>query len=146
MDGAYRVILVPVDLAEPQLTQEALRHALFFANQGNATLYLLHVHPAMPTAFLSEYPEQIAELRDAALQQAEDRLAALVASLPLAADRVAVKVSWGSIYDEILKEAEGCGADLIIIGSRRPSMSTYLLGSNAARVVRHASMSVLVVR
>lgn len=137
MDGTYNMILVPVDLEEPQLTEVALKHALFLAEQSQASLRLLHVHSPVPTIFMSEYPQQIAELRDAALQQAERRLEALAAG---------VKVCWGSIYDEILKEAGACGADLIVIGSRRPSMSTYLLGSNAARVVRHASISVLVVR
>ncbi|AGH73250.1 universal stress protein [Edwardsiella piscicida] len=146
MDGTYNMILVPVDLEEPQLTEVALKHALFLAEQSQAALRLLHVHPSVPTIFMSEYPQQIAELRDTALQQAEKRLEALAASLPLSPERTSVKVCWGSIYDEILKEAEACGADLIVIGSRRPSMSTYLLGSNAARVVRHASISVLVVR
>ena len=44
------------------------------------------------------------------------------------------------------KFIEKGGADLIIIGSHRPAMSTYLLGSNATTVVRHAGCSVLVVR
>jgi nucleotide-binding universal stress UspA family protein len=52
----------------------------------------------------------------------------------------------GGIYPEILGEADACGADLIVIGSHRPAMSTYLLGSNAKTVVRHAKCSVLVVR
>jgi nucleotide-binding universal stress UspA family protein len=33
-----------------------------------------------------------------------------------------------------------------VIGSHRPSMAIYLIGSNAARIVRHAKCSVLVVR
>ncbi|MRE16589.1 universal stress protein, partial [Escherichia coli] len=37
-------------------------------------------------------------------------------------------------------------ADLIVIGSRRPNISTHLLGSTAAGVVRYADISVLVVR
>jgi nucleotide-binding universal stress UspA family protein len=37
-------------------------------------------------------------------------------------------------------------ADLIVVGSHRPAMKDYLLGTNAARVVRHAHCSVLVVR
>ena len=48
--------------------------------------------------------------------------------------------------DKILERAEAISADLIIIGSRRPSISTYLLGSTAAAVVRYAKTSVLVVR
>ena len=52
----------------------------------------------------------------------------------------------GGVYPEILAEAKDWGADLVVIGSHRPAMSTYLLGSNATTVVRHATCSVLVVR
>ena len=52
----------------------------------------------------------------------------------------------GSIYEEIISAADNCKADLIIIGSHRPALKDYLLGPNAARVVRHARQSVLVVR
>ena len=45
-----------------------------------------------------------------------------------------------------LAEAEDWGADLIVVGSHRPTMATYLLGSNAKTIVRHAKCSVLVVR
>lgn len=38
------------------------------------------------------------------------------------------------------------GADLIVMASQRPELKDYLLGPNAARVVRHAEQSVLVVR
>ena len=51
-----------------------------------------------------------------------------------------------SIYDQILAFAEDMGADLIVVGSHRPAMKDYLLGTNAGRVVRHAKCSVLVAR
>jgi nucleotide-binding universal stress UspA family protein len=52
----------------------------------------------------------------------------------------------GGIYHELLQEAKGWNADLIVVGSHRPVMSDYLLGSNAKTIVRHAQCSVLVVR
>ena len=55
-------------------------------------------------------------------------------------------VRLGSVYNEVLEEADGTGTDLIVVGSHRPTMATYLLGSNAAAIVRHATCSVLVVR
>ena len=55
-------------------------------------------------------------------------------------------VRLGSVYNEVLDEAEKTGADLVVIGSHRPTMATYLLGSNASTIVRHAKCSVLVVR
>ena len=51
-----------------------------------------------------------------------------------------------SIYAEVLGVAEEAEADLVVLGSHRPAMKVYLLGTNAARVVRHARCSVLVAR
>ncbi|MCP3868497.1 MAG: universal stress protein [Gammaproteobacteria bacterium] len=51
-----------------------------------------------------------------------------------------------SIYSDILADAERSGADLIVIASHQPELSDYLLGSNAAKVVRHAKCDVYVVR
>lgn len=42
--------------------------------------------------------------------------------------------------------ADKLGCDLIVLSSHRPEMRDYLIGPNAARVVRHAKQSVLVVR
>ena len=45
-----------------------------------------------------------------------------------------------------LAEAEDWGADLIIVGAHKLSMATYLLGSTASAIVRHANCTVMVVR
>ena len=55
-------------------------------------------------------------------------------------------IAHGSIYEEILATADKLEVDLIVVGSHRPALKDYLLGPNAARVVRHARQSVLVVR
>ncbi len=55
-------------------------------------------------------------------------------------------VGHGKVYAEILRVARETAADLIIMASHHPEVSDYLLGSNAAHVVRHAECSVLVVR
>jgi nucleotide-binding universal stress UspA family protein len=44
----------------------------------------------------------------------------------------------GKIYDEILRAADKLGVDVIVMGSHRPELKDYLLGPNAARVMRHA--------
>ena len=56
------------------------------------------------------------------------------------------RVHHGTIYEEILRVAAQTGCDLIVVASHRPALKDYLLGPNAARVVRHAACSVLVVR
>ncbi len=52
----------------------------------------------------------------------------------------------GPVTAEILDCADELGADLIVIGSHRPGLKDYLLGSTAARVVRHAECPVYVDR
>jgi nucleotide-binding universal stress UspA family protein len=79
-------------------------------------------------------------------RDAEEKLAAVAAEIPLPQERVSAVVTMGSVYGDVLAEAENTATDLIVVGSHRPSMATYLIGSNAARIVRHAKCSVLVVR
>ena len=73
-------------------------------------------------------------------------LETMAAKLGLPKDRVSISSPFGSIYDEVLKEAAAMNADLIVVGSHSPNWSTYLIGSNATKIVRHALCSVLVVR
>ena len=84
---------------------------------------------------------------DAAQQEGSaKRLAALADGVRLPKARVSSVVTLGGVYHDVLKEADEIGADLIVVGSHRPTMATYLLGSNAASIVRHAKCSVLVIR
>ena len=52
----------------------------------------------------------------------------------------------GQAARKILDFADDTDNDLILIASHRPGMSDYLLGSTAARVVRHAGCAVHVLR
>ena len=55
-------------------------------------------------------------------------------------------VAIGSAYEEVLKVASDIKVDLIVIGASKPDLKDYLLGPNAARVARHAKVSVYIVR
>lgn len=53
----------------------------------------------------------------------------------------------GIPYEEIVKKAEACNADLIVMGTHgRKGMDHLLFGSTAERVVRGASIPVMTVR
>jgi len=140
----YKKILVPVDLAEGDTTQLALDAALALANvESDATLRLVNVQPLVPVAFIDYIPPNFdEEIRETA----EKELADAAAKITLPRERVSSAVRFGAVYPEVLAEAEDWGADLIVVGSHRPTMATYLLGSNAKTIVRHAKCSVLVVR
>lgn len=55
-------------------------------------------------------------------------------------------IATGRAYEEVLKLAEKSKPSLIVVGSHKADLTDYLLGPNAARVVRHAKCSVYVVR
>ena len=56
------------------------------------------------------------------------------------------KVCFGNVRDEIIKLSKEGEYDVIVIGSKNPSITTHLLGSNAESILRYATIPVLVVR
>ncbi len=140
----YKKILVPVDLSEPDMTELALGAAVALAATGEgAQLRLVNVQPLVPMAFSDYIPPNFdEEMR----KSAEKEMGAIAAKVSFPADRVTSTVRFGAVYPEVLGEAEDWGADLVVVGSHRPTMATYLLGSNAKTIVRHAKCSVLVAR
>ncbi len=139
----YKSILVPIDLAESELSDPAVRAAVSFAEASGGTVRLIYVRSLVPITYMEFVPADF----DAEQQSdAEAKLAAIAAKVPLPAEQVSAKVLVGSVHGEVLAEAEAAGVDLIIIGSHEPGMLAYVLGSNASTIVRRAKCSVLVVR
>jgi nucleotide-binding universal stress UspA family protein len=139
----YNSVLVPVDIAEPDTARPAIARAVDLAHASHGTIRLIYVRSILPVTYMEFVPPDF----DAEQQrEAEQKLAEIAAGIPLPTERVSAVVTMGSVYNDVLQEAEKSAADLIVVGSHRPSMATYLIGSNAARIVRHAKCSVLVVR
>ena len=142
----YKTILVPVDLDEMTLTEAALTEVRALAAQDVVQISLLYVMQ-VPDCSLSRLNKETKRFEDILADECLAKMQTLAESIPLTEpSRISCQIRKGSIYDEVLKQAQEIDADLIVIGSRRPSMSTYLLGSNATKIVRHAATSVLVVR
>jgi nucleotide-binding universal stress UspA family protein len=139
----FKTILVPVDLGEMEASKPAIAKAVELAQSGEGTLRLIYVRSIVPVTYMEFMPPTFDEEQQG---ESEKKLADLAASIDLPAERVSAVVRLGSIYNEVLDEAEKTGTDLVVIGSHRPTMATFLLGSNASTIVRHAKCSVLVVR
>ena len=139
----FNKILVPVDLSEPDMIKTALDEALGLAKAGDAQLRLVNVQPLVPVAFIDYIPPNF---DDQLRETTEKDLADLAVKIDYPQTRVSTIARFGAIYPEVLAEAQEWGADLIVLGSHRPTMATYLLGSNATTIVRHAKCSVMVVR
>ncbi|MFC0225586.1 universal stress protein [Serratia aquatilis] len=141
----YKTILVPVDIAEDVLTEHALEHVEYLAKMSGAKVHFFHALPDA-SAFVTAYSFGIKEFENQAEVKAIEGLKKIMAEIDLPVERLSYTISFGSPRDEVLQLAEEIEADLIVIGSRRPSVKTYLLGSNAAAIVRHAKISVMVIR
>jgi nucleotide-binding universal stress UspA family protein len=139
----FKTILVPVDILDVDTARPALERATALAEASGGTVRLVHVRSLVPLTYMEFVPATFDEEQQ---RVAEDKLAEVAASVKLREERVSSVVRLGSIYGEVLDEADKTGADLVVVGSHRPSMATYLLGSNASTIVRHATCSVLVVR
>lgn len=143
VSAMFNRILLPVDTAEPELARPALAHAADLARSSGALIRLIHVRPFMVDAALEYLPQHYFDEEE---RQAVSELQALARDMGLDGAQVSCASPVGTIYDHVIAAATEFNADLIVIGSHRPAMSTYLIGSNAARIVRHAKCSVLVVR
>ena len=135
-------ILVPLDVNVDKTTSEALALASEIAKARGSKINLLHVVERMPGYITPHLPD---DFRNTSLKTAADDLKAAATAHGLNGG-TELTVREGNPSAEILDYAKNCGAEMIVMASHDPGMADYLLGSNAARVVRHAHCSVLVVR
>ncbi|WP_439924773.1 universal stress protein [Nitrobacter sp. JJSN] len=139
----FKSILVPIDLTDTDLAKPAIATAVSLSQASNGAIRLLNVLHMTPV-MLAEYMPADFDVQHR--QSSEDALAIVASEIRLAPSRISSAVRQGSIYHEILEEAQAINADLIVMASHRPAMRSYFLGSNAGHVVRYATCSVLVVR
>lgn len=134
----YKNILVPVAYDEDHDPARALALARTMA-APEARITLLHVMDEVPAYALSYLP---GDFRKDAREAVEADMAAQIAGIEGAAGAVIEGHAGRAIVDF----AAETGVDLIVIASHRPGLSDLFLGSTAARVVRHATCSVHVMR
>jgi universal stress protein A len=137
-------ILTPIDFSDA--SKKALKYALAFAKQFQASLHLLHVveFATVGSEFgaveLSRLVEDMQEnAQQQLIQWVKDEIGGQVPSEAV--------VRTGRPYAEIITTAQELEIDLIIIASHgHSSLAHVLLGSTVERVVRQGFCPVLVVR
>ena len=135
----FKTILVPIDMAHVAEGKSNIDIAAQHAAAG-AKIILLNVVEEIPTWAAAELP---ANLVPDSLSRAKKELSAIAKAT---GQELEVDVRDGRSYKTILDVAKEKQVDLIIIASHRPGLQDYFLGSTAAKVVRHATCSVLVIR
>ena len=135
-------ILVPLAVEASKGPAPAVEMASGIARAHGAKIILLHVVENIPAYVSVHLP---AELRQNVIAAANEDLEAVVKKHGLE-NNAEIVVRQGNPGADILDYANDNGIDMIVMSSHDPGMADYLLGSVAARVVRHAHCSVLVVR
>ncbi|WP_299198344.1 universal stress protein [uncultured Amphritea sp.] len=139
----YSNILIPLDLSHKEQVVELVQIATALAAGNPAEINLLYVDQSfVHRAGDPQFDKTIHEgHRKEALKEMED----LLGNLP---ENTQVNTIYrdGTAHDQILETAEQLGSDVIVMMARKPGISSYFIGSNAERVVRHAPCSVFIVR
>lgn len=136
-------ILLPIDLNHPASWAKALPMARKLAGDGGEIQVLGIVHDlgsAMVAAYLPpDYEKK-------ALDHMETEIEGFIAE-HLSGARASPHVGHGHVPETILKSAGQLGSDVIVMASHPPDdFRTFLVGSNADKVVHHATIPVMVVR
>ncbi|MFN2242410.1 MAG: universal stress protein [Anaerolineae bacterium] len=140
----YEKIVVALD-GSP-LAEQALPHAVAHAERFGAELALLKVLEPLPEVTYSS-PAAVRTAEEMSAQIARDYLEGLAAGLNEQGIQVQVVTLEGKPYVQIVRYAEEEQADLLVMSTRGQSgFSRWLLGSVADRVVRGATVPVLLVR
>lgn len=139
----FKHILVTVDVEDPTNTERELTRARELAEASQARITLVNVRTPRSSRYNAYLPKTF-DADEQAWHEAE--LLKWVEKLGPTAQPVTIRVRVGSISGEVLAEARAAEADLIIVGSHQPGAVSRLLGSNASRIVREATVSVLVAR
>ncbi|TCM86172.1 universal stress protein [Rhodovulum steppense] len=139
-------VLCAIDISQPEIDLCVLRVAERLARLDDARLDVITVVPDFGMSVVGQYFDK--EFHDRAVAKARKLLDKFVIEAIGAEANKAVRhiVATGKAYEEILHAAREAGSDLIVIGAHKPDLRDYLLGPNAARVVRHSDCSVYVVR
>ncbi|KUF11364.1 universal stress protein [Pseudoponticoccus marisrubri] len=139
----FHNVLLPIDPNHPASWEKALPMAVKLCG-GTGTLHLLGIVHDLGSVLVASYLPSGFEKK--ALEAMKTQLGEFAAE-KLAGVSVETHVGHGHVPEEILRAAKASSADMIVMASHPPSeLRTFLVGSNADKVVHHADRPVLVVR
>jgi len=140
-------ILVPCDFSKPAIN--AFRLALDVAQQSKGVVHLLHViempmlHDSVLMPVLNFEEQLFKELKE----NAEEKFSKLIEKYNAEKIKVISSVDFGSPGIKIIDYTEKKKSDIIIMGSHGASgLREVFIGSNAEKIVRKATIPVLVIK
>ncbi len=144
----YHKILVPIDGSET--SARGLDEAVKLARDQSARIRLIHVVNELMVVASYEGTiysgELIQALRESG-QKMLDNAHQKVSAAGVQVESALLDAHGGQAGNAIIKDAEECHADIIVLGTHgRRGLSRLVMGSDAEQVVRQARVPVLLVR
>ncbi|ASG63380.1 TPA: universal stress protein [Kluyvera ascorbata] len=141
----YKKILMPVDIFEMDLSDKAIRHAVYLAGESGE-ITLLNVLPNSNRSILRGFASDIKKFEEFMQSESANKMKGLRRLFDMPAERIHTEVRFGNIRDEVLALSKTGEYDVIVIGSRQRGITTHLLGSNAESILRYANIPTMVIR
>lgn len=136
-------ILMPIDLAFNDLVEREVSMALkLLADDGIIDMLFVDDTASHRRMALTAESDRMAAKHNATELAVQAMLDAIIPQQ----HRGRCIIRHGTVFDEVVTQAKKSKADAIVMASAKPKFRSYLLGSNAAKIVRHAPCSVFVVR
>ncbi len=135
----FQKVLVAFDIAHKEHGLTILKRGQELCNEGGE-LKVIYVGEEIPSYMDFAVPQDVV---DEGVEDTRKQLKKLISDNGIHAE---VVVKRGRPHVKILEYAEEAGIDLILAASHNPGIQDFLIGSTAARIVRHAQCSVLVDR
>jgi len=140
----HKNILFPVDLEHTAESEKALKIAVEEARRSKAKLTVLTAAPGFGMPIVASYFDE-GSVKNALKEIARHLKRYVSDNIPDDVETSAVVVE-GNPAELILKQAQIDKIDLIVLASHNSQIENLLLGSCAAKVVRHAHCTVTVVK
>lgn len=140
----FKTILLAVDVNDLSGSARPAATARQMALTDQAELHVMNVVPDYGMSIVGSFFSQ--DHNKEILKQAKAALETWAAEVLSGVSNLRLHVDQGTIYDLVLQEATSVNADAIIVGAHKSQLKDYLIGPNAARIARHATQSVFVIR
>ncbi|KPA23354.1 Universal stress protein G [Shimia sp. SK013] len=133
----YKKILVPMAL-DHGLSESTLAIAKALCSPGGS-ITALHIYET-PSGSVSTF------LDESVVREGFQTAKAMLEEKTAGVDGIKTEIVKGHTYRTIIDYAAEHRTECIVIGSHKPGLSDYLMGTTAARVVRHSACAVHVYR
>jgi universal stress protein F len=140
----FHRLLITLDLAHEEQLPRLVQTAQRLLGEDPGSIHLLYVDQSL--VHQGSFPLLDESTIEEHARESQQRLQALLEQWVPEPLRGGCRVRHGTAYDQILEESRRLRPDAILMMSKRPGLSSYFIGANAEKVVRHADCSVFVIR